>query len=186
MKCTKSGRQCEGYERGAVFLNRTAKGLSKRRYLDDVKSRTPAPTSSMTRTEAAPMLFAYRPSQMRSLPTDLYGFFLDTWLPPRDKEGSPFEAWLADACAVSGRSALLQRSLGALCTTLVGWKRNDAALVHHGHSIYGQALQALQLALWDPNGVFDEDTLIACQTLKLYEVGPSRVVFQHRLGSFCR
>lgn len=36
-RCIKSGRECEGYEKAPIFLNRTVQGIEKRKHLDEVR-----------------------------------------------------------------------------------------------------------------------------------------------------
>ena len=55
----------------------------------------------------------------------------------------------------------------------IGWIYRDDTLVHHGRVLYGQALQAIQKALYDEHAMWEDDTLATGNVLAWYEVEDS-------------
>lgn len=173
MKCMQSGRACEGYKRGPVFLNRTAQGWEKRSRLEEALPRLGEPEAVKTVTAVA--------SKWQSLPQQIntshamrnqfHGLFMETYLPsvPNLSLGLP-QTWLAEAIRFNNPGMALEYSLRALCMTRIGRISGDQALVVKGSSAYGRALKELYDALASPKLAGADDTLAACLVLSIYEV----------------
>ena len=54
--------------------------------------------------------------------------------------------------------------------TRLGWIHGDVALSALGRNQYGLALKYLQMALYDKNLTWQDDTLAAAYCLSIYEV----------------
>ena len=83
-------------------------------------------------------------------------------------ESSAF--WLAIIPSSVDISPALETSVMALCTASVGRSNSDHALVHESLKFYTRGLWELQRALWDPNLMYEDETLAACMILVTYEV----------------
>lgn len=64
----------------------------------------------------------------------------------------------------------LRLALMALTMTRTAWIHDDERLRIQGKRFYGLALKQLQIALWDPVLMLNEETLAAARTLVSYEV----------------
>ena len=79
--------------------------------------------------------------------------------------------WLHQALDLPNPSPALRLSLKALAMARIGWLYRDKTLAHHGRVLYGQALQAIQKALYDEHVMWQDDTLATGNVLAWYEVG---------------
>lgn len=168
-----SGRECEGYKRGPVFLNRTAQGWEKRSRLEEALPRRVNSTiGHVDRTKAlkssSPPL---QISASKAMNLQFHSLFLETYLPSDLKLGpSLTHGWLADAVRINNPGKALELSLLALCVTRVGKVGGDQAMVMKGNTVYGFALTVLRAALDSPKLAWTDDTLAACLVLTIYEV----------------
>ena len=61
----------------------------------------------------------------------------------------------------------------ALAGSRVAFAYQDASMRLHAFDTYGRALRELQKALWDPNAMYQDQTLAAARALVMFEVSPS-------------
>jgi hypothetical protein len=171
-----SGRVCEGYKRGPVFLNRTAQGWEKRSRLEEALPRrdeqeeiqVDSPSSSNSSKSPSP---PRQLSSAKAVKLQFHGLFLENYLPSNPKEGLGLtHTWLAEAVRFHNPGKALEYSLHALCITRIGRIAGDQALVLKGSVAYGHALRELQLALSSPKLAGTDDTLASCLVLSIYEV----------------
>jgi hypothetical protein len=168
-----SGRECEGYKRGPVFLNRTAQGWEKRSRLEEALPRLG--DSTIGQVDRPKALKSSSPplqiSSSKAMNLQFHSLFLETYLPSDLKLGpSLTHGWLADAVRVNSPGKALEHSLHALCMTRIGRVGGDQALVVKGSAVYGLALKELFAALASPKLAGTDDTLVACLVLSIYEV----------------
>ncbi|KAL2428893.1 hypothetical protein ABEF94_009541 [Exophiala dermatitidis] len=67
-------------------------------------------------------------------------------------------------------SPALEMAAVALCVAKMGEVHNDSVLRHESLELYHRGLLQLQKALWDPEQMYDEQTLAACVALASYEL----------------
>ena len=79
-------------------------------------------------------------------------------------------AFLSLVAQIVNPSSLLRLSLRALAVTRIARQSSDARLLSTGTETYCQALNELQKALYDPQRMYGEDTLIAVKALVIHEV----------------
>ena len=188
-----SGRTCEGYARYPRTLNCTAQGIAKRKPREKVKrlrdtrslpasntSPVDIPISARQRelpcTQAEPMANTdLQPGTGAAYEAQLISTFWDHFIP--QQSGRPQAGcqckWLQQALDFPNPSPALRLSLKALAMARIGWINRDDTLVHHGRVLYGQALQAIQKALYDEHAMWQDDTLATGNVLAWYEVGNS-------------
>ena len=193
-RCRQSGRVCEGYKRGAVFLNRTALGLEKRKRLEEAQPRqltsplSLSPQSSNTSDQGTDHAKRDRETDDTVYPLVLpltavnvmkkkfQGLFLEDYLPVRPNDGPGlYRDWLCEVVALNRPDQVLEYSLHALCITRSGRIHGDQDLVVQGSVAYGYALKELQKALVFPRSATKDETLAACYILSIYEVCFSRL-----------
>jgi hypothetical protein len=170
-----SGRACEGYKRGPVFLNRTAQGWEKRSRLEEALPRRGeleiAKTDGLVTYKSQSLSPLLQISPSKSMKAQFHALFLETYLPSSPKLGpSLTQAWLGEAVRLNNPGKALEYSLHALCITRVGRNGGNQALVVKGSAAYGQALKELQDALASPKLAGTDGTLAACLVLSIYEV----------------
>ncbi|KAH8601141.1 hypothetical protein B0O99DRAFT_249659 [Bisporella sp. PMI_857] len=189
-RCIQSGRECEGYVRGAVFLNRTVKGWEKRERLEEVQPRKksssspqsvgniknePSPSTSQRGSQSPPI----QPSAVSQPPIEnpdlrkyiFQNLFLESYLPKSPKAGSGLAgAWLFEAIRLNRRNTSLEYSLHALCLTRVGRILGHQDLIKRGTAAYGFALRALHRALENSKLAAKDETLATCLILSIYEL----------------
>lgn len=177
-----SGRTCEGYKRGPVFLNRTAQGWEKRSRLeealprhdepDEIQAASPKSSSSSDSSSSS----SSTPLQMQVSSTKImklqfHNLFLENYLPANPNLGPGLtQMWLAEAVHLNKPGKALEYSLHALCMTRIGRLSNDQPLIVKGGVAYGHALRELQLALSSSKRAGSDDTLASCLVLSIYEV----------------
>jgi hypothetical protein len=97
--------------------------------------------------------------------------------------------WLIQIPGLLHTTPALEVSMMALCLAKLGDLHHDEGLTYESLKLYRRALHELQLALWDPALMLDDQTLTACVALGMYEMSqcPNRSkngYVSHTLG--CR
>jgi hypothetical protein len=173
-----SGRVCEGYKRGPVFLNRTAQGWEKRSRLEEALPRRDKQDDTQTESrmsssspDSSPPPLPVQVSTTKAMKLQFHSLFLENYLPANPNLGPGLtQTWLAEAVRFNKPGRALEYSLHALCMTRIGRIAGDQSLVVKGSVAYGHALKELQLALSSPNLAGTDDTLASCLVLSIYEV----------------
>ncbi|TVY14996.1 hypothetical protein LARI1_G006930 [Lachnellula arida] len=186
-RCKKSGKACEGYQRGPVFLNRTLDGLQKRQPMEEAQPRQGSHTQGILNNrnrsdfiDGIRSLSQERPSAQRIPPQiDLTilrlkkyeTLFLDGYLPSHSGIGGNFLGlWLLESIVVDNPGPALEYAKQALFLARVGKLANDKFIITQGNMRYVYALKELQRALLNDHQVTRDETLAACQVLILFEV----------------
>lgn len=177
MRCVQSGRACEGYKRGPIFLNRTAQGWEKRLRLEEALPRREKPivvqigSSDASSTSRSPLPLLQGISAKAAMKLQFHNLFLESYLPSNPRLGPGLtQTWLAEAIRLNNPGKALEYSLHALCMTRVGRITGDKPLIFKGSVALGHALRELQLALLSPKLASTDGTLASCQVLSIYEV----------------
>ena len=182
-KCISTGRTCEGYNRYPIFVNRTVEGLQRRAALEETRPASESGPSVVggrrgVVERAQPL---QRPSSRPPVPhvtsprsneSQFHALFWEEYAPSTGAVGRPsqFSVWMMEAMNLPDPTPALRHSLLALSVTRRGRKAKNDDLLVQGRGFYGQALQSLQQALYDPRLMWHDDTLAACRTLMIYEV----------------
>ncbi|ETI19841.1 hypothetical protein G647_08855 [Cladophialophora carrionii CBS 160.54] len=176
-RCVSSARQCEGYERYAVFINRGQQGLQKRERLEEARIPTTSIPSALGFQYAnTPLNFSPSPRQANE--TQLISSFWETYCASATRYPAPTEpAWLyrsissatTPTTVTAAPSMLLKQALLSLAYIRIGRLNDDQALIIRGQQIYGQSLRLMQHALRDPVLAHNDDILVAARCMVLYE-----------------
>lgn len=78
--------------------------------------------------------------------------------------------WLLNLPSLPQMTAALEVSIMALCFAKLGELHGDQNMTHESLKLYRRGLHQLQLALWDPDLMFHDQTLAACCALSMYEM----------------
>ena len=162
-RCIKSGRKCEGYSRGLVFLNRTERGLERRARLEEVLPHVDLKQPfNLTNRQI---------SHMNVMRTKIRSIFLEHYLPTQQSSSGLISgAWLCEAVQLNDPSQALEYSLHALCVTRVGRMSHNQDVVAQGKEAYCHALRELQTSLYSKGFARKDEALATCLTLATYEV----------------
>ena len=195
-RCAIGKRECLGYEQQSVFINVNPRRTQHQLRLEETRSRSaPLPlrsASSSAAEEAAseasieesavgePMpLFPCHPNRLNpqlsvagQLDTNFLGLFFNDFVPSNPRARSNGYPWLQSIMKLNaiGAKPVLKLSLRALCMTRVARLRGDEVLVKEGHVTYGNALKAIQYALWSERDMLTDDTMAAACCLEMFEV----------------
>jgi hypothetical protein len=204
-QCIKSKRICGGYERGRIFINHSAcKGaevslapVAVDAPVSVVKTSIAGNTDNETSLIKDKLTLASKADVCSSILQDLcplasyrqqlVGYFLAYHIPEKKRGTTEMKSWFALLSQLPFPIVALDRSLLALCTARVGRIHNDDALIQRSRDLYTRGLGELQKALYDPELMYNDQTLGACMALALYEVlecpgGTKYAYASHRSG----
>ncbi|KAL6716939.1 hypothetical protein ACLMJK_004851 [Lecanora helva] len=186
-KCTQSGRECEGYARYPVFLNRTPEGTQKRHGLEEAKLSSDTGIQPQDASMLSGVSFLRDVSEKRNANIDyallvqpnasvmndqqLMSAFWEKYIPLKAnvQDGSAC-LWLEQVMWTPNKSETLQLSIKALATSRLGWLNRDQPLALQGSVTYVKALQSVQSALWRGNAALDDDLFVAGYVLAVHEM----------------
>jgi hypothetical protein len=174
---------------GAVFINRTVRGIEKRSRLEEAQSRdssleqnSPATSHLFHDTaaaakvnEVAVTIASQRmPRQINNNTVTMERFhsvFLESYLPIQHQDGlKGLGSWLTKVMHLSQPEKGLDYSLRALSMTRAGRICKDPNLVAQGRIAYGCALQRVQNDMMRQELLQKDQMLAACWLLAVYEV----------------
>lgn len=157
----------------------TQGGYQSRSRLDDMKpasstGRTPAGSSGSGRSSRASTpreSTAIKPVSPTLLMSEqVAGLYLESICSPLDYyKDDVGTLWLIEAFTTAHGSKPLELATRALASVRVAWARQDEELLRQGKLLYGQALESLQRALYDPRSATDEYTFVAARAMVTYE-----------------
>ena len=190
-RCQRSGRVCEGYAKGPVFLNRTAKGLMKRGRLEEALPHRGSTVAESSQASASAQLAAHRlPAQVGTVAVHdarLEGSFLERHLPSEGpRQSSDPIPYLRGIMMSASRGRALEPALRALWMTRMARMTKNRDLLMRGRQHYGVSLRQLQGCLSDVELAIGEETLATAQILSLYEVRYSKWCSSKRAQSKTR
>ncbi|KIV87647.1 hypothetical protein PV11_03179 [Exophiala sideris] len=179
-RCEADGRVCEGYQRYAVFVNRTPEGLQRRQRLEEAilpghvipAGRQTHPANviladSNASGTAVTVAGDLDNAAARSLLDDFMIIYLPT--APGNRTGATL-TWLKEAYGYSQPSLLLEVARNALAANRVAAVSGDSSMQRIGHMYYGRALQALTEQLNQQSENRDDQVLEAVRCLMIYEL----------------
>ncbi|MCJ1400464.1 hypothetical protein MMC11_003670 [Xylographa trunciseda] len=210
-RCVQSGRECEGYERYPIFLNRTIHGQQRRSRLEEAKPSRSTSSGSSSDTSRRPSADGHGSEVVSSQSTEKFhrggsallpmemnssslfdaqfaGLFLGKYLPSStDFANSASPMWLQQAVDVRDPGETLKLSLRALSMTRLGRINSDSNMTTQGKINYVLALRELQKALWDEQSMWKDETLAAGRVLVYHELfeatsGSISAVANHEAG----
>ena len=169
---------CEGYDRYPVFINRTKEGLVKRkpfeeakRPQDDLSWSAPLQQRSYPCIQKpVPDSVPLQPKHAAAYEAQLISTFWEHWSPKQSAQSGCQVPWLQQTLSLPNPSPALRLSLKALAMSRLGWFHRDGALTLSGRTLYGQALQVIQKALYDETTMWQDETLASGNILSAYEV----------------
>lgn len=190
-QCLKSNRICAGYQRERIFildpsiLNQDQAAALR---LDPINDYSLA---SQATSEIVPFRFGKervrtkqkRSTALQSQPNfgmdidpstsyrqQLLKAYVDYYVCPEQFEAFGEKPWIRMLPELASPSRALEVSSMALCTAKLGRVHNDIRLVKESFKLYTDGLRELQLALWDSELMYRDDTLAACMALAMYEL----------------
>ncbi|KAL2419375.1 hypothetical protein ABEF95_009140 [Exophiala dermatitidis] len=96
--------------------------------------------------------------------------YLSLHLPAHQLGPMQRRLWLFQLPTIPKMSPALEIATMALCMAKMSDVHNDSVLRHESLELYHRGLLQLQKALWDPEQMYDEQTLAACVALASYEL----------------
>jgi hypothetical protein len=193
-QCTKSKRQCAGYQRNRHFKNLSA--LDRDSLIVRKQPLNPITEPSFIEYDHNELLSKQgarnantKPSileQSEAVPTSLsllFENFLSDYIPQEGKaKQDPPVSWLQTVQNTGnlGNNTSLPFAITALSLVRLGRKHQNAELQNEGMTVYGQALEGIQEILSSDDLIFEEQTLASCMTLLVFEVS---LVFRPSLHS---
>lgn len=209
-QCNKSKRTCTGYRKYPIFIahqppektdsatHRDAKSITRASSAESCKRSTSfnsmvrTPSSNGVQSDPITSLVLLRAhiDPNPALRQQLLEVYLDNHLSKNNSLGPMQQrVWLIQIPGLPHLTPALESSMMALCLSKLGDVHNDPTLVHESLKLYQRSLHQLQLALWEPELMLDDQTLTACLALGMYEMSqcPNRTkhgYISHTLG--CR
>ncbi|KIW71718.1 hypothetical protein PV04_03853 [Phialophora macrospora] len=210
-QCVKSKRTCVGYRKYPIFIAhqplkedhqeaatqtksgsgaRARSGNPQAEY-PDLNSVVVSPLSNGSHPESkkslAPLGIQVDPNPI--LRQRLLEAYLDSHLSKNRVGPMQQRIWLIQIPGLPYITSALEVSMMALCLAKLGDLHRDEGFAYESLKLYRRALHELQLALWDPALMLDDQTLTACVALGMYEMSqcPNRSkhgYVSHTLG--CR
>jgi hypothetical protein len=177
--CDKSGRQCEGYARFPIFLNRTMDGTAPRVHLEESKpskSRNKHDSETLLNPGLTIALSLMGISQCQAWKAQVVAWFWESYATVSRFDDGDRDVpernslWLYRAVEVPHPLPVLKQALLALSIVRYGRVTGNVDLTSYGQRLYGIVLRALQQAMYDENSATSDATLASVRVLVLYEV----------------
>lgn len=176
-QCTKSDRQCTGYQRNRHFKNLSA--LDRDTLIVRKQPLNPITEPSCidySHSEPHSMQVNRDLAQPENVSTNLpqlFERFLSYYIPQvgKAKQDAPVH-WLQTVQSTGnpGNNTPLPLAITALSLVQIGRKYQNVELQKEGMAVYGQALEGIQAILSSDDLIFEEQTLASCMTLLVFEV----------------
>ncbi|KFY92301.1 hypothetical protein V498_05053 [Pseudogymnoascus sp. VKM F-4517 (FW-2822)] len=185
-QCTKSKRQCTGYQRNRHFKNLSA--LDRDTLIVRKQPLNPITEPSFIKYDHSELhskqgvrrnvrTKSLNPGQSEiasaSL-SELFNHFLSGYIPQGGKENQDAPvSWLQTVQNTGnlGNNTSLTLAVTALSMVQLGKKNRNVELQNEGMAVYGQALGGIQAILSSSDDlVFEEQTLASCMALLVFEV----------------
>lgn len=169
LRCSKVGRQCPGYERQTLFVNRTieAPRVSAWEALSQASPALRSPTELSVTEQLGGILRLYsaHPLDTIALRSQALELLKRIYLPrPEVSGGTPDKdppfAWVGAICKLELPDDVLDSTLIALCSALVYVEEQRDDLYEQAIEYYSQALRDLR-AVFCPDRTSDPEYTIA-------------------------
>lgn len=178
LRCAKIGRQCPGYERKTLFVNRTVKKprVSTSDAISQSASPPQAPRSVLGDLDEIIQHARASPCDTRLFRQTVFNLLALIYLPrPEVSEGNPSGsapfAWVRALCELDLPNEVLDSCLVALCSVLVYVEEQQPALYEQAIERYSAALRHLGSALRPCGSAHPEYTIASIITISTCEVG---------------
>ena len=186
-QCTKSKRQCTGYQRNRHFKNLSA--LDRDTLIVRKQPLNPVTEASFIEYDDSELHIKQGARNMKpkssileqseSVSTSLsqlFERFLSDYIPQGGRATQdPPVSWLQtvqDTGNLGNNTTSLRLAITALSLVRLGRKHQKVELQNEGMAVYGQALEGIQAILSSDDLIFEEQTLASCMTLLVFEVCP--------------
>ena len=183
-ECTKSKRQCTGYQRNRHFKNLSA--LDRDTLIVRKQPLNPITEPSFidydhselhlqqgARNVKTKLSVLEQSESVSTSLSQLFEHFLSDYIPQgaKAKQGPPV-SWLQTVQNTGnlGNNTSLPLAITALSLVRLGRKHQNMELQNEGMAVYGQALEGIRAILSSEDLIFDEQTLASCMTLLVFEV----------------
>ncbi|TVY49975.1 Uncharacterized protein LOCC1_G000484 [Lachnellula occidentalis] len=180
-QCSKSKRQCTGYQRNRHFKNLSA--LDRDTLIVRKQPLNPITEPSVIEYNHSELHSKQEPrnvntkssilEQAEKVTTSLSQLFLADYIPQGGKaKQEPPVSWLQTVQITGnlGTNTSLPLAITALSLVRLGRKHQSVELQNQGMAVYGQALEGIQAILSSDYLIFEEQTLASCMTLLVFEV----------------
>ncbi|CZR52366.1 uncharacterized protein PAC_02243 [Phialocephala subalpina] len=183
-QCTKSKRQCTGYQRNRHFKNLSA--LDRDTLIVRKQPLNPITEPSFieydhselhlkqgARNVKTKSSILERSERVSTSLSQLFEHFLSDYIPQGGKaKQDPPVSWLQTVQNTGnlGKNTSLPLAITALSLVRLGRKLQNVELQNEGMAVYGQALEGIQSILSSDDLIFEEQTLASCMTLLVFEV----------------
>lgn len=185
-QCTKSKRQCTGYQRNRHFKNLSAldrdtlivrkqplNPMTEPSFIEYDQGELQSKQGARNMNPNSSIL--EQSEKMSSSFYQLFEHFLSDYLPQGGKaKQDPPVSWLQTVQITGnlGDNTSLPLAITALSLVRLGRKHQNVELQTEGMAVYGQALEGIQAILSSDELIFEEQTLASCMTLLVFEVSP--------------
>lgn len=189
----KSNRNCSGYRQHPVFVSYQTPGLKKpNEGVESNPKKKPQPlgvlrtrevglTKKMAKSPASHHIQALEPEsaplplsdQISCKPAyrqQILHVYLDQIVPKADLGLLRERMWIKSVPTLPYLTTALEVSIMAMCFAKIGDFHADERFKFEGLQLYHRSLRELQLALLDPQLLYDDQTLGACVALTHYEL----------------
>lgn len=172
MRCEKSGLVCGGWRKFPVFINRTASGLEKRKYLDEIKGVQKNGNRLVTPSQQAQAILTPRVSTKPTEHAYYISWFWSAFAPTEHSASSPSRnsRWMCEILRLTSPLPALEAALSAVSLTRFGRTFGDESVLRQGHESYSKSVVLLRQALPGAASVANEQVLATVCVLSLYEM----------------
>jgi hypothetical protein len=187
-QCTKSKRQCTGYQRNMQFKNLSL--LDRDTLIVRKQPLNPITESSFieydhskhyskqeARTVKTKSSILEQSEKVLTPVSQLFEHFLSDYIPQGQggkAQQDPPLSWLQTVQNTDnlGDNTSVSLAITALSLVQLGRKHRNVELQNKGMVVYGRALEGIQAILSSDDLILDEKTLMSCMTLLFFEVSP--------------
>jgi Fungal specific transcription factor domain len=197
IQCIKSNRQCLGYDRDVQFIpvraSLTDEKLVVTSSFDEIRrapsaaqKKASAVSEATINTERGNDLIASEHKEISLSPVShmlcgsanrqqLLNVFIATCV-PHEADGTPHFSkggngpWMLSLPQLLMQTPALQTSISAIAASALGRQYGDPNLIKESLKFYTNGLRELQVSLWNPRVMYNDEVLAATLCLGLYEV----------------
>ncbi len=171
--CTKYGAACPGYQRGMKFVAGKHAVRPKGSRSPESAAASSQGSSRGSSTPSTPASAVFATSSFAVEPAPNRGQFISTMVETarnaiEQRNSISFFSWVK--FGKLGTTSILDGALCSLTMHLIGKQASDENMLAQSRTMYGQALNSLQTALFHPTNWKTSETLCTAILLCIYEV----------------